>query len=121
MICPYCKEQAEWVENKEIYGRNYGKSYMVWLCKKCNAYVGCHKNTKEPLGTLANKELRDLRIKAHNAIDVYWKELDYSRGEVYRKLKEHFGFPIHIGEADKELCIDLCAGADSILELGVVE
>lgn len=55
MICPYCKRPAKWVENKEIYGKNYGKSYMMWLCKPCDAYVGCHNNTKEPLGTLANK------------------------------------------------------------------
>ena len=116
MSCPYCSEEALWVENKEVYGRNYGKSYMIWLCKPCDAYVGCHNNTKEPLGTLANKELREWRKKAHEAIDDYWKSEIYTRKEVYQKLKEHFGNEIHIGEADMALCKDLATGADHILE-----
>ena len=64
MKCQYCGKNAEWVENKEIYGRNYGKSYMIWLCRDCDAYVGCHNNTQEPFGTLANKELREFRKQA---------------------------------------------------------
>ena len=116
MNCPYCKKETVWVENKEVYGKNYGKSFMIWLCKPCDAYVGTHKNSREPLGTLANKELRGWRKKAHEAIDGYWKELDYTRKEVYQKLKEHFGYEIHIGEADIALCKDLVAGADHILE-----
>ena len=116
MICPYCKTEANWVENKEIYGRNYGKSYMCWLCPKCEAYVGCHNNTREPLGTLANKELREWRIKAHEVIDVYWKELDYTRKQVYDILREYYGCDIHVAEADIDMCKDLIMGIDSIME-----
>jgi hypothetical protein len=28
MKCPYCGKKAEWVENKEIYGKNYGNH--IW-------------------------------------------------------------------------------------------
>lgn len=64
MICNYCNKEAEWVSNEVIYGKRYGKSYMMWLCRPCEAWVGCHCNTEKPLGTLAKLELRNLRRKA---------------------------------------------------------
>ena len=69
MNCPYCNNPAEWVSNAEVYGRPYGKSWMMYLCRPCDARVGCHQNSQTPLGTMANKELRGWRIKAHDAID----------------------------------------------------
>ena len=61
MKCNHCNKEAEWIENKIVYGRNYGKSYMIWFCHNCDAYVGCHNNTERSLGIMANKELRELR------------------------------------------------------------
>ena len=116
MNCPYCDKPAMWVDNNQIYGRNYGKSYKVWLCKSCNAYVGCHNNTKRPLGTMANEELRKMRIQAHVYIDDYWQKGLHTRKKVYQLLKEHFGKEIHIGSADIKLCQEICEGADHILE-----
>lgn len=104
MKCPYCKMEAIWCENKEIYGRNYGKSYMCYLCKKCDAYVGCHNNSKKPLGTMANKELREWRKKTHTTIDPIWRDGVISRGKLYRMMSDHFGFDVHIGESDVEIC-----------------
>lgn len=102
--CPYCGKKAKYCENKEIYGKNYGKSYMCYFCEPCNAYIGCHNNTRQPLGTLANRELRQWRIKAHNHIDPIWKSGKLSRGQVYARLKYNFGRQIHIGESDLETC-----------------
>ena len=107
--CPYCNEKAEWVNNKVIYGQQYGKSYMIWYCKSCNAYVGCHQNTKVPLGSMANAKLREWRIKAHKQIDPFWKNGDLTRAEVYGFLKDHFGQEIHIGESSIEICKRICA------------
>lgn len=104
MKCPYCGKDAEWLANEAIYGKRYGRSYMAWVCKDCLAYVGCHNNTKTPLGTMAKKELRDWRTKAHKHIDPFWKNGDLTRAEVYNFLKKHFGREIHIGEADIETC-----------------
>lgn len=106
MICPYDGTPAEWVNNSRIYGKSYGKSYMCWLCPKCGAYVGCHQNTRRPLGTMANRELRNWRMHAHAHIDPLWKdgENHISRGAVYAILAEHFGRHIHIGESDIETC-----------------
>ena len=104
MNCPYCHKPAEWVENKEVYGRNYGKSVMIWLCRPCWAYVGCHENTKRPKGSMANKEMRDWRVKAHAKFDPLWKTGTMHRAKAYSLLKNRFGKDIHIGESDVETC-----------------
>lgn len=106
MICPFCNNQAKWVENKEVYGKNYGKSFMMWLCKPCDAYVGCHNNTKQPLGTLANKETRKWRMKVHELLDPIWKNGKQSRGSVYRYITKELGLTkqYHTGEASIEDC-----------------
>lgn len=115
MICPYCNGTAVWVENKEIYGKNYGKSVMVWLCKPCNAYVGCHNNTRKPLGSIANKETREWRKKAHKIFDPIWKTKiiwNHPNGKVRREkaygfLQRKLNYDVHIGESDINMCKEI--------------
>ena len=108
MNCPYCNKEAEWVENKEVYGKNYGRSFMIWLCKSCDAYVGCHNNTKEPLGTIANKELREYRKKAkemfiNKRLNGNWRNKKL-RTDGYVFLKELFNKDFHFGESTIDDC-----------------
>ena len=107
VICPKCNKPAPWVENKEKYGRNFGKSFMCYFCKPCGTYVGCHENTRRPLGTMADTETMDWRIKAHIVVDDLWKDGKMNRKEVYKLLKEKFGREIHIGESDIETCKEI--------------
>jgi hypothetical protein len=108
MKCPYCVKEAKWTTNDEIYGKRYGHSYMVYLCKDCDAYVGCHQNTKNPLGTMANRELRKLRIDAHNAFDPMWRKTKMTRGQAYRWLASFIGKKeIHIGQSDEKTCLKI--------------
>lgn len=101
MDCNHCQKPAEWVENKEIYGRNYGKSYMTWWCRDCDAFVGCHNNTKKPKGKyLAKKDLREARKKAHAVIDPLWQDGKYERRTVYIRLNEAFGKEVHVGDTE---------------------
>jgi hypothetical protein len=104
VTCPYCGGDAEWISNEAVYGRRYGHSWMIWLCRPCEAFVGCHKNTQKPLGTLARRDLRRLRIAAHGHIDPLWRSGRYRRKTVYRALARVFGREVHIGEADEETC-----------------
>jgi len=111
MICPYCNKQAKWVENKAIYGRNYGKSYMSWWCKPCDAYVGCHRNTRDPLGTMADRETRYWRQEAHAVFDPLWKSVfkrnsnkRLNRDAIYNTISNKFGYRVHIGESNVEQC-----------------
>lgn len=107
MKCNYCGKNTIWCENKEIYGKNWGKSYMVYLCKPCDAYVGCHNNTKEALGTLANKELREARKKAKN-LWITKEGIDWSdwrsKGNGYRELRNKLGYEFHFGSSTLEEC-----------------
>lgn len=113
-ICPYCGRAAQLVDSAVIYGRSYG---TIWLCAPCDAYVGCHKNSKKhaPLGRLANAELRALKMKAHAAFDPLWKEGKMARNEAYRHLQELLGEThlVHIGFSDEAMCrriIKACGG-----------
>ena len=101
MNCNHCNQEAKWVENKEVYGKNYGQSYMIWLCRPCDAYVGCHNNTKTPKGNfLAKANLRKARKEAHALIDPLWKSKKYKRQTIYKRLEEAFNKPIHIGNTE---------------------
>lgn len=100
--CTLCGGEAIWVSNAAIYGRKIGKSYMIWLCTNCKAYVGCHQNSDLPKGTFANAEIRKWRIKAHEAIDPLWQNTKRSRRWVYQQLSDAFGEEVHVGESDVE-------------------
>ncbi len=104
VVCPYCGNEAVWCENKAIYGRNYGKSYMCYYCKKDDAYVGCHQNSREPLGTMANKELRELRKQCHKLFDPLWKTGKMTRPQAYEYLYEKTKVN-HIAWTNKEDCL----------------
>lgn len=119
VICQYCGNEARFVDNAEIYnGKRYGKSYMMWWCKPCDAYVGVHENDpSRPLGELSNKELREWRKLAHGVIDDYWKSGKLKRAWVYSRLTRYFGEEIHVGWSDVEMCKKIVEEAPSILEM----
>ena len=102
--CPYCGKTAELVDSIEIYGRSYG---MVYLCRECDAYVGCHPGTDKPLGRLANRELRMWKMRAHSAFDLLWKCRHMRRQQAYAWLAEKLDIPTeqcHIGMFDVDMC-----------------
>jgi len=112
VICPYCDMQAELTDSAEVYnGRSYG---LIYLCRKCWAYVGVHKGTKTPLGRLANSELRRMKIYAHRAFDHIWKDGHESRKGAYKWLANELGIDgkdCHIGMFDVDMCqkvVDVC-------------
>lgn len=61
--CPYCGGNSKLIDSKLIYGRSYGMFYACENYPECDAYVGTHKGTVWPRGTLANEELREYRKK----------------------------------------------------------
>lgn len=93
-----------------------GKSYgPVWICPKfpaCQCFVGCHKGTEKPLGTLANPLIRYWRKKAHATFDPIWKLKKLKRKHCYSRLARALGVDIiHIGESDVETCKRIIAWA----------
>jgi hypothetical protein len=106
VICPYCGKDAQLTNSTVLYGKDYG---WVWVCKCVEgwAYVGCHRSTKHPLGTLANHELREARKRAHAAFDPLWKDGLMSRSAAYRWLSSELGIAkenCHIACFDLERC-----------------
>ena len=116
MKCPYCKKEAIWCDNSIIYGRNIGVSHKIYYCKNCGASVGCHNNTRVPLGRMANAKLRQKRIDTHNVVDDYWRYGEYTRDEVYNKLKNYFGFSVHIGNCNIKMCDTIINNIKEILK-----
>lgn len=110
MRCPYCGSGASLRDSEIVYGRSYG---LIWLCDafpKCDAYVGVHEGTKEPLGIMANAELREWKKKAHAAFDPLWKVGPFSRSQAYRLLQELLSMTedeAHIGNMGIEDCKSL--------------
>ena len=59
------------------------------------------------MGTMANRELREWRMKAHAVVDPIWKLKLYTRKQVYMRLSEAFGEQLHIGESDIARCKEI--------------
>jgi CO dehydrogenase/acetyl-CoA synthase beta subunit len=133
--CPYCKAKSILVSGEYIYPHRpdlFDKKF--YMCIPCEAYVGTHASTGEPLGTLANAYLRKFRNQAHAAFDPVWKEaankdflksnsgkrkdlggfIKKHRTAAYARLAELMDIPVencHIGCFDATQCrrvIDLC-------------
>ena len=55
--CPYCENPAVLVTADEVGAHNDPRKY--WRCKPCAAHIPCHTGTENPIGRLANAELRE--------------------------------------------------------------
>lgn len=111
MFCDYCGNEAEKATGGDIYpGRDDLSGRRLWVCYPCDARVGCHRGTWEPLGTMANAELRRARQNAHSKFDLLWKREFMTRSQAYRWLADHMDLHIddtHIGRFDLEQCIEV--------------
>ena len=88
LICPDCGGKAELKDSAIIYGKSYGLAYVCENYPKCDNFVGCHKGTNKPLGTLANAKLRSKRKETHSLFDQLWKGENRERGQAYKFMAE---------------------------------
>lgn len=118
MNCPYCNGNVLFTTNDMVYVRKFGNGLM-FLCvnyPQCDSYCGAHNNGK-PLGTLANKETRMARNRAHQLFDPIWKpDTDdrrtqnfplIPRRQAYNYLAEYLGINpevCHIANFDIATC-----------------
>ncbi len=112
IVCPYCGSIAVLRDGEYVYsGRAKGeKLYVCSMYPECNAYVGVHKGTNIPLGTLANSELRNKRIRAHKLFDSIWKNKLMSKKEAYRWMEYSMGLiksDAHIAKFSDYRCEEL--------------
>lgn len=111
MVCPYCGSKVKLADRFVVSHRDdalgSGKIYVCERYPSCDSYVGCNLNTDIPLGTLANAELRRIRMQAHKAFDWLWKSGRMSRKEAYQTMQKVTGLnkdKAHIGMMNVEQC-----------------
>lgn len=132
--CPYCGAASVFLPSTEsLYrGQDYGPAFV---CKPCGAWVGAHRDTLKPMGRLANKELRALKIQCHarfnplyldlrsaypdhGPLNTYKKKVRHAaRSRAYEWLAEQLniaGEDCHIGMFDEARCKQVIALLDSL-------
>ena len=78
MRCPYCGAPAKMVPEAEMNFRFHEtnpakRKDFFWVCSRypeCDVYIAADNHTKRPMGTMANPELRHMRMMIH-----YWQVL----------------------------------------------
>lgn len=120
--CPYCGRNAVLQKSSYVYGERARDEEYVYVCSafpKCDAYVGVHKGTFKPKGTLANGDLRHKRICAHRIFEKIWLNGIMTKKEAYRWLQYRMGLTseeAHIGYFSDYRCDEVIAICQDILK-----
>ena len=109
--CPYCGSLATLRPASVIHGlSDISAGTYLYVCRRwpaCDAYVTADRRTKQPLGTLANGDLRHKRIQAHRAFDRLWRSGLMSKREAYQWMQTEFGLhkdQAHIAQFGAYMC-----------------
>lgn len=77
LLCDVCKGEVMYVEFSQKFA-HMSKPRIIgqWRCrdKKCGALVSCHVGTKIPVGYMAKHNVREMRVKCHEAFDLLWSK-----------------------------------------------
>ena len=121
MRCPYCGAPVVFRSADGIYKDNHLNA-MLYVCSKypkCDAYVRVHEGTKIPVGTLANKELRNLRRTAHLYFDQLYQSGLMTKDAAYQWLSDMLCTPpseAHIGRLGEYYCKEVIRESKKLLE-----
>ncbi|MFK8398147.1 zinc-finger-containing protein [Pseudomonas sp. BGr12] len=116
-----CGGQVTLMNNSAIYGREYGDWPYVYACTAtgCGRYVGLHPDTDLPLGTLADKPLRDARNRCKKPFERIWRDKLMKRTQAYTWLADQLQLSTdecHFGLFDVPTCERAKAVCDAYLE-----
>lgn len=122
VICDYCHQPAHLRTGDQVHPHRPDLTYLFfWVCDKCDARVGCHKNSPShhPLGRLSSAKLRGWKSKAHLAFDRLWQSPSMSRTQAYQWLAEVMNKDIkeaHIGRFNVMECQKAVAFCNAFVE-----
>lgn len=114
--CPVCGSQAL-LRPASVVRKHAAPGEKVYVCARypaCDCYVSAHRESCLPMGTLADKPLREKRRQAHLSLNRLWEQGYMTKKEAYRWLQLQFGLPeseAHIGRFSEFRCqqvIELC-------------
>lgn len=124
--CPYCGSQALLRLASVVYGpKASDPAAPYFICARfpaCDSYVAAHRDTRLPMGTLANSELRRKRIEAHRAFGHLWESGLMTKKQAYLWLQAKLDLPereAHIGKFSTFRCeevIRLCNSCFTVLD-----
>lgn len=114
--CPYCGARAYLRPASVVYGTSLpgSKLYVCGNFPACDSYVAAHRTTQQPMGTLANKNLRRERQAAHAVFNQLWKCGLMTKRQAYLWLQAKLDLPeceAHIAKFSEGRChlvMDLC-------------
>ena len=116
-----CGAQAALRPASVVHGGN-AKAEYLYVCSRypdCDSYVGVHRNSLKPLGTLAGKELRGKRIKAHKVFNRLWESGMMKKWQAYKWMEAKFGMnsrQAHIAKFSEYMCDELIVLCEQALE-----
>ena len=97
LYCPYCKRPGVLRPAAYVYGdNNLDPEKYLYVCSgypSCDSYIGAHKKSMRPMGTMADSNLRNKRIEAHRALDAIWKKWLYDQTQHIYLASEPFESP----------------------------
>ena len=104
LYCPYCKRPGVLRPAAYVYGdNNLDPEKYLYVCSgypSCDSYIGAHKKSMRPMGTMADSNLRNKRIEAHRALDAIWKNGYMTKHSTYIWLQNRLNLrekDTHIG------------------------
>lgn len=105
--CHICGGKVEYKKMVDVGIKPFQSGYC-YICLKCRAYVGTHKNRpKEALGILAHNTTRQLRIICHEEFDKHWMTTA-GKNRAYFALSKALGIKkedCHFGYMDNKMLI----------------
>lgn len=110
MVCPECGSPMV-LRSTVKFKHKDGQARKFWGCSQwpeCSGVHGAHPDGT-PLGIPADKETKELRIKAHAALDGLRQAIRLSRADAYKLLQQIMGMSedeAHIGRFSKEQCME---------------
>lgn len=119
--CPYCGHTAVLRKASSVYKNRAIEEYL-YVCSNypaCDSYVGVHKGTMIPKGSLANSGLRHRRIVAHRYFDSIWKNGIMTKKNAYCWLQDIFSLSseqAHIGQFSDYMCEQVIKESKRVLE-----
>ena len=109
VICGDCGSHM--ILRKDKFGHWF---YSCSRFPECQGTHGVHQKTGLPMGTPADKKTRYWRMRAHQALDKYWRDWGLKRWEVYQMLSMAMDLPkeeTHIGMFTIDQCkkvVEIC-------------
>mgnify|MGYP000264327860 CR=1 FL=1 len=124
MRCPYCGRPVQLRPTAYVYGEdNLHPQGLLYVCTgypdACDAYVGAHKKSMQPMGTLASSELRHKRIEAHRALKQIWLEGYMTKHGTYIWLQNRLCLrekDMHIGMFSEYRCEETIRECNILME-----